>query len=45
MIVENQGDAECGKKLECGGLCYLPPGHDGECQCGGDIDGPGTCPA
>lgn len=31
--------------LDCGGVCYLPDGHDPPCSCAGDVDGPGTCPA
>ncbi|HSN15619.1 MAG TPA: hypothetical protein VLT61_13385 [Anaeromyxobacteraceae bacterium] len=36
---------ECGLgPLECGGECARPKGHEGDCRCGGDIDGTG-CPA
>jgi|GEM_PF-5291006 len=43
----------CGKAQEkghhdgpsCGGVCVLKTGHDGRCQCVGDKDGPGSCPA
>lgn len=35
----------CNKRIECGGICVLPSGHDGECECSGDLDGPGSCPA
>lgn len=36
---------ECCFKLDCGGWCFLSPGHEGEHACVGDIDGPGSCPA
>lgn len=37
----------CGTpNLECGGVCCLPKGHDGGCECVADEPGlPGTCPA
>lgn len=39
-------EATCGAKLDCGGECYLAPGHAPPCLCVGDEDGePGTCPA
>jgi len=40
------GDSSCGKKLDCGGSCCLPPQHAGLCECVGDTPGdPGSCPA
>lgn len=35
----------CKKKLVCGSTCVLGNGHDGGCECCGDTDGPGSCPA
>ena len=35
----------CGKRLDCGGECYRPPGHPPPCLCVGDRGEPGTCPA
>ena len=31
--------ALCHKPLDCGGLCFLFNGHDGDCLCEGDEDG------
>ena len=36
---------ECGAPIECGGSCWLFKGHEPPCLCGGDTDGPGSCPA
>lgn len=35
----------CSGAADCGGKCWLPKGHDGECLCAADTDGPGSCPA
>ena len=36
----------CGASLDCGGECFLPPGHPPPCLCIGDDFGePDTCPA
>ena len=42
---DNKEGPWCSAKLECGGPCCLVPGHPPPCLCGGDMDGPGTCPA
>jgi len=35
----------CGATLECGAQCGRRKKHDGPCLCGGDDEGPGSCPA
>jgi hypothetical protein len=36
---------ECGKPLPCGGVCTCTRGHVPPCECCGDTEGPGSCPA
>lgn len=44
MGLPAEGEPACSLPLECGALCGLLPNHDGDCLCGGETDGPGTCP-
>jgi hypothetical protein len=47
LLSERQHHPQCGKQVDCGSTCVLRHGHSGECECEciGDVHGPGTCPA
>lgn len=39
-------EEKCGKRLDCGGVCFLDKGHEPPCLCVGDeAFEPNSCPA